>query len=849
MVVLCLRPCKGDQVRVRLHKSVVTRLVACLIVGGLLVSAGLGVLELSRSEAMLRLQLAQRVSLTSRNLQSLLRGVLGARLSDQLRDSLRVVASDSYILGVRVTGEGIEPLQIGDWEPAEVEQPAIRLLPEYGMSFDGEVDWERMTIVRAPFLHEGNTASLELLIDGARAWRHTRSEVFGELRSQWFFLGVMTLLGLLLLRRWFTGPLSDVSDLVGAGAGPESFYNLSRQLPGEFGQLTEAIGGMLTRLECTTQRLRQREAAFENLYQFAPAAMLSMQVDGTIVEANRRAATLLGVTLEQDLVGRKAMDFIAPDDHGLFRQTVDRLDLDNAARCEMRIIVRKRPIDALVECTAVRDEDGTLRRVRLSMLDISQSKRLQRQLADKSQLLNLIIDHMSDAILLVDAEGRIAAHNQQLATLLHRRSESIAGELYDPEHFWNELGVVDHEVFVSRLRQIAAEDERPANQRVVTRVGTFQFQGIPVRDAGGLAVGRLWVVQEITAQEQNEKLLRHQSHQLGALKRLGQELRDVRNIDQLLHTTAEVVFDMIGVEAVGVALRRHRGQSRSHQVLNRGAGSYPLAVNRALVEAVEKHLMPRILSNQDVSYWPDLPRNEPWVAAFEQTGLSCVAGGPLRGSADGQGILWIARRGGERLERHHIYLLEALVPVIAARIEFAQQREHMRQIELTDPVTDLPNRQQLNLTIDQLGKRPGYPWSLLLVSIDRFQELNTRLGHEAGDALLRRIASALRASVRKSCDVARPGGKFFAVLAPDIIDGAAVALAERVREVIAAIPVQLIDGSPWSLTASIGVVTHPSEGTGADDLVSLAEARVEAAKRAGRNCVVAGPRFPHRQAG
>ena len=835
--------------RVKFLKSVVTRLVACLIVGGVFMSVGLGLLEMSRSEAMLRLHLAQRVSLTSRNLQTLLRGVLDTQISDQLKESLRVVASDSYILGVRVRGDGGQSIEIGDWSHAEDPDTAIRLLPEYGMSFDGEVDWDHLTIIRAPFLHGGKTASLEMLLDGARARRQTRSDVFGELRSQWFFLGVMTLLGLLFLRRWFTGPLSDVSDLVGAGAGPESFYNLSRSLPGEFGQLTEAIGGMLTRLECTTHRLRQREQAFENLYQFAPAAMLSIQIDGTIVEANRRAASLLGFPLEQDLIKRAALDFIAPEDHTLFRQTIDRLDLDNAVRCEMRVVVRKRLIDVLVECTAVRDDDGSLRLMRLSMLDISQSKRLQRQLADKSQLLNLIIDHMSDAIVLVDGDGRIAAHNQQLAALLHRRSDSIMGELYDPEHFWNELGVVDHDTFSDRLRKISSETERPAHHRAVTRVGTFLFQGIPVRDGAGAAVGRLWVVQEVTAQEQNEKLLRQQSHQLGALKRVGYELRDVRTVQELLAKAADLLFETIGVEAVGLAIRCDRDGSRSQQVINRGPGAYLLGQNRQLVESIERNLMPRVLANQEVSFWPELPRGEAWVGAFEQGGLTSLAAGVLRGSADAQGILWIARRGGERIERHHIYLLEAMIPVIAARIEFAQQREHLRRIELTDPVTDLPNRRQLEMSIRQLTKRPGYPWSLVLASIDHFQELNTRLGHESGDALLRNIANSLRRSVRKSCEVVRLGGKMFGVLAPDIIDDASLTLAERVREVIAAVPVLLADGTSWEMTASVGVVPHPEEAMSCDDTISLAEARVEAAKRAGRNCVVGGDAYPPRRAG
>ena len=833
--------------RPRLLQSVVTRLVVCLVLGGILLSAGLAFLELRRSETMLRLQLMQRVSLITRNLQTLVRGMLDSPMSEPMRDSLRVVAADDYVLAVRVMRGTDTLVGIGDWLRSDLGEAAVRLLPEYGMNFDGDVESSRLTLVRAPFLHGGANATLELLIDGPRAWDNSRSVVLAGLRMQWLFLGVTTLLGLLLLRRWFTGPLSDVNDLVISGAGPEPFYDLSRHLPGEFGQFAQAVGGMLTRLDCTAQRLKQREKAFENLYQFAPAAMLSVQRDGRIVEANRRAATLLGLNVEEEMIDRPAFDFVDPQDHALLRQTLERLHLDNAARTELRVVSRRRPVDVQVECAAVRDEDGTLQRIRLSMLDISQPKRLQRQLAEKSQLLNLVIDHMSDAIMLVDSDRRIVAHNQQLATLLHRRSDAISGQPYDPEHFWNELGVVDQDAFLDGMRKIEA-DERPANQRVVTRVGTFHFQGIPVNDAGGQAVGRLWVVEEVTVQEQNERLIRQQGHQISSLKRLAMELQDVRSVDELLYRSADILHEMLGVEAVGLALRCDR-KSRSQQIIHRGSGSCLLTLNRQLVQAVECSLMPRVLASSDLNYWSDLPRTEGWAPAFEQAGLTCVAAGPLRGSADALGVLWIARRGGERIERNHLYQLEALMPVIAARVEFAQLREQLRKLELTDPVTDLPNRQQFELSLRNVVNRPGYPWSVILVSLDRFGELNDRLGHEGADALLRRIGNLMRAGVRKGCEVSRLSGKFFAVLTPGIDGDLLLAMAERIRQMVASQPVELSDGMPWQLTASIGVASHPVDGLDPEAIVRLAETRVESAKRAGRNCVVAFNPGVQRQAG
>ena len=379
--------------------------------------------------------------------------------------------------------------------------------------------------------------------------------------------------------------------------------------------------------------------------------MLSLDSNGRITEANHRCVELFRVLNDKRLIGLDVLDFICPEDRGMFRQALERLDLDNIAGCEIGMVVENASIDVHVECAAVRDEDGAILSVRLSMFDVGPVNALQRELADQGGLLNLIFNHMSDAILLVDADGRIAAHNQQLSILLQRRPESLSGSRYDLDRFWNRLGVLDRDHFFYSLRQIEADWQRPAQQRVDTRVGTFLFQGIPVNDESARPVGRLWVVQEITSQEQSKRLIDQQAMQLCAIKRVGTALSGVKSIEQLLTQAAQLLFDQFNVEAVGLALREGTANARAMQVLHRGLTDYLIAPNRALIEGVHRHLMPRIIGHEDVTFWTELPASLPWSKAFGRAGITCVAAAPLQCSADAQGIIWIGRRGGESLER------------------------------------------------------------------------------------------------------------------------------------------------------------------------------------------------------
>lgn len=98
----------------------------------------------------------------------------------------------------------------------------------------------------------------------------------------------------------------------------------------------------------------------------------------------------------------------------------------------------------------------------------------------------------------------------------------------------------------------------------------------------------------------------------------------------------------------------------------------------------------------------------------------------------------------------------------------------------TDALTGLTNRRQLLATLEhELGQREPPPITVAFLDLDGFKQVNDRLGHAAGDALLRQVASVLRASARRGDVVARVGGDEFAVLFVGAPLAAARALADR----------------------------------------------------------------------
>lgn len=127
--------------------------------------------------------------------------------------------------------------------------------------------------------------------------------------------------------------------------------------------------------------------------------------------------------------------------------------------------------------------------------------------------------------------------------------------------------------------------------------------------------------------------------------------------------------------------------------------------------------------------------------------------------------------------------------------------------------------------------------AVAVLDLDRFKSVNDTYGHPEGDALLRRIASALRDGIRPGDSVGRLGGDEFALILPDAGLVEACALADRLRHAIADIGAGGADTGGTGVTASIGVAAAVGGREAAGHLVSRADEEAYEAKRRGGDAV------------
>jgi diguanylate cyclase (GGDEF)-like protein/PAS domain S-box-containing protein len=163
-----------------------------------------------------------------------------------------------------------------------------------------------------------------------------------------------------------------------------------------------------------------------------------------------------------------------------------------------------------------------------------------------------------------------------------------------------------------------------------------------------------------------------------------------------------------------------------------------------------------------------------------------------------------------------------------------------RKSVFSDHLTGVANRRAFfeaaELELNRNRRRPR-PTALILLDADHFKQINDRHGHPAGDCVLRHLGALLSATFRQVDVVARVGGEEFAVLLPSSTRAGAVAVAERLRQLVECQPV-MCEGVPVGFTVSAGIAAiEEGETIDLDTLIKRADRALYAAKSKGRNRV------------
>ncbi len=191
-----------------------------------------------------------------------------------------------------------------------------------------------------------------------------------------------------------------------------------------------------------------------------------------------------------------------------------------------------------------------------------------------------------------------------------------------------------------------------------------------------------------------------------------------------------------------------------------------------------------------------------------------------------------------KLLDRQIGLKETLADLESKKVGLELENTRLAAAARFDVLTGLLNRHSLNARLELEMRRSdeeGSPLSGLMLDLDKFKSVNDSCGHVAGDDVLRSTGDALRSCLRREDYAGRYGGEEFFILLPGSSMGAAVAIAERIRNTIEKSPVES-GGKKISVTASIGVAPY-MRGDAVGDWVGRADAAMYRAKQHGRNRV------------
>jgi diguanylate cyclase (GGDEF)-like protein len=262
----------------------------------------------------------------------------------------------------------------------------------------------------------------------------------------------------------------------------------------------------------------------------------------------------------------------------------------------------------------------------------------------------------------------------------------------------------------------------------------------------------------------------------------------------------------------------------------------------ALATSLQKHWLE---NGNDSYYAPDYGDRGRDIGLFPfkelQKPIKSLYGRLLIAKDDFIGVFFLASLKTDAFtEYHRGPLLDTLMNQISMVAYNSLLYQRIEDLARTDGLTGLLNHRTFMEKLAEEYRRierDMRPFSILLMDIDKFKNVNDSYGHPVGDIALKAVAKVLKDTGRGSDFVARYGGEEFAIGMVDTNIKGAEQMAERVRKLVQKTVMARVGGTDLMLTLSIGVSSFPEDTKNKADLVTMADNALYQAKRLGRNRV------------
>ncbi len=540
-----------------------------------------------------------------------------------------------------------------------------------------------------------------------------------------------------------------------------------------------------------TQALRARQDRFSQVFHASPDAILIVRArDDVIVDFNEGFTRLLGYTREEAIGEARIAGSLFQDRMELeavveqLRETHEIIGYETTLRSK-----GGRTVHVQISLRYI-DVDGELCTLCIGR-DISQRISAEAALVETEEKFEKVFTHSPDGIVILrQADGHIMDLNEAFA----------ARTGYDPDELVNQpfldMFPADSEELTSAHRDLLEE-------------GVFTNRGIALKTKNGTRVPYLVsaTVMELSGEPCTMIIAKDMSRQRAAEARLRRSEERFRGIFEnapigiLLVDDQGRVFqtNRTAADLLGYEQQAMYGIHVSRLVPDDGRESLRAALAKLALSGISVEKSERRLVREDgLELW---------------TSFQIVR----QANAKDQTLYYIVQ--------------------IADISDIKQNEARMEQMAFYDTLTNLANRRlfqdRLNRTIEHCNRHDRCA-ALLYLDLDNFKRVNDTLGHQAGDQLLREVASRLQQCVRREDTVGRSGGDEFTILLNEIrspSDAGEVAqkILAHLRE-----PLQ-VAGHPLIVTTSIGITVLPNDGADRNQLMSNADLAMYKAKQRGRN--------------
>jgi diguanylate cyclase (GGDEF)-like protein len=373
--------------------------------------------------------------------------------------------------------------------------------------------------------------------------------------------------------------------------------------------------------------------------------------------------------------------------------------------------------------------------------------------------------------------------------------------------------------FVSIATRDYAQFGRVTNPALVA--GTLWMFLVTVRQVCALLENQHLAAQLRTLNANLARTVARRTRQLASLQQFTRAVNDSRHVEHVLAAAAEHTRQALEADAVLLWLRQEETATSEQRLL--------LSVNDGLEHRPEALSFVRELPVTDVLETRTLPAS-PSAAPAE---IGTLLRAPLRWQHLSVGVIGVIRWGAG-FERGEAELLESIGLETGTALETVRLYGAAAEAADYDSVTGLHNHralhQHLRRELDR-AREQGYPLTVLMMDVDNFKLFNDIYGHQVGDQVLKRVAQALQAACEARDVLGRFGGDEFLAILPDSDGTRAIAVAERLRGQM------MRDGFrraseertiPVSL--AFGIATFPQDSQNRRDLLSIADANLDAAK-------------------